>query len=381
MVSDSSHAEVAQSGSELRELDSLERGLPQQYEVLGRVSQGGMGSILKVRNRYTGAKYAVKVLRPEAARNRESVERFIVEAKMASALKHPNICRVFDFGITDDGIMYLVMDWIDGIDLEQKVRRDRRLTSKEAILVFQQAAAGLAYAHQYKLVHRDVKPQNIMLSRDESGRTVVHIVDFGIAKVLDDENSERAQGLTSVGMVVGTPLFMSPEQASAGMVDHRADIYALGCVMYYALVGRPPFVGRTAIETVTKHLNETPPEPPPSLNIPSDLKLIMLKAMEKKAEDRYASMEQLAVDLKKLTKGVGIEHRPLASQRQSTLKKLKVLLWFIVGFGLTYTVSVVLQNALDNGAPQKKSIQQDRKQPQNQPASKQADANESKSQP
>jgi serine/threonine-protein kinase len=345
MVLDSGQLNAALPESDA-EMDAL-KGLPAQYELLGKVSTGGMGSIWKVRNRYTGAYAAIKVLHSDAARSREAMSRFVIEAKAASTIKHPNICRVLDFGVTEQGTSYLVMDWIDGIDLERKLNRDRRLTAMEAIPIFIQVAAGLAFAHQLKLVHRDVKPQNIMLTRENDGRTDVQIVDFGIAKVMgNEENTVQGQGLTREGMVVGTPLFMSPEQATAARVDNRSDIYSFGCVMYYALTGRPPFLGGSAIETVTKHLTELPAEFSPSLKVPPGLKTIVFRTLEKKPEDRYASMDELLTDLKKLTKGVKLESRQHAGQRQAKKKTFIIVLCFILSFVITYAVKLGLEHLL-----------------------------------
>ncbi|PWU00527.1 MAG: hypothetical protein C5B53_03910 [Candidatus Melainabacteria bacterium] len=339
MVLDSGQLKEALPESD-PEMEALVQGLPSEYEMLGKVSTGGMGSIWKVRNRYTGTEAAIKILHTEAARSREAMSRFVIEAKAASTLKHPNICRVLTFGVTEGGTSYLIMDWIEGIDLERKLNRDRRITSKEAIPIFQQVASGLAYAHQNKLVHRDVKPQNIMLSRDSQGRTEVQIVDFGIAKVMgNEENTVQGQGLTREGMVVGTPLFMSPEQATAAKVDNRSDIYSFGCVMYYALTGKPPFIGGSAIETVTKHLTELPAEFPPALKVPAGLKTIIFRTLEKKPEDRYSSMDELLTDLKKLTKGVSIESREHAAQRLAKKKNIFIVLCFIIGFAITYALT------------------------------------------
>ncbi len=352
MVLDSSQANTDFSPGDSTELETLIAELPKQYEVLGKIGEGGMGSIVKARNRYTGAAAAIKILRSEAARHEESLRRFIAEAKAASSLKHPNICHVFDFGITDKGVAYLVMDWINGIDLERKVLRDGHLPGNESIHIFQQVASALAYAHRNKVIHRDIKPQNIMLSRDTDGRTEVHLVDFGIAKIISDEESALpGQGLTKVGMVMGTPLYMSPEQACGEKLDNRSDIYSLGCVMYYALTGYPPFLGKSAIETINQHLSQAPPQMSPSLKLSADLKLIVLKAMEKRLEDRYSNMDQLVTDLKKLTKGVTLKHRPLYGQRQSNRKKAIVVLCFIFGFILMYSLSVGLQNLLDIVTP------------------------------
>lgn len=321
--------------------------LPQQYELFEKVGEGGMGFIFKARNRYTEALYAIKVLRSEFDSDQKALDRFMFEAKAASSLKHPNICCVHDFGLTAGGIPYLVMDWIEGISLGRKVTRDKQMAVPEAIEIFKQTAAALIHSHSNKVVHRDMKPENIMLSRDSQGKTVVHLLDFGIAKMLSDEDVLVSGGLTRSGSVVGTPLYMSPEQARGGIVDRRSDIYSFGCVMYFTLTGVPPFLGKTVIDTITMHLNTPPPEMDPTLRIPSDLKQIVLEALEKSPSDRYQSVEEIAVDLSKLARGVSIERRMLAGERQSVKKKALIVASFVVGFLVMYVASIGIQNLLD----------------------------------
>jgi serine/threonine protein kinase len=324
--------------------------LPEQYEILGRVSQGGMGWIYKAQNRHTGVLLAIKILRPEYARDKTAMQRFVAEAKAASGLKHPNICQVYDFGLTDSQTAYLVMDWINGVSLGAKVKRDLRVPPIEAIVIFQQVASALAHAHQNKVVHRDLKPDNIMLSRDADGRTVVSLVDFGIAKVLDEESGLDARNLTQTGVVVGTPTYMSPEQARGEQIDGRTDIYSFGCMMFFALAGKPPFLGATVVDTITKHLTEPVPELDPALKIPSDLKMILLSCMEKNRADRYQTMLELGSDLKKISKGVTLEHRILSSHRAARNKRQLTILYFVLGFSLMYCLSLGLQGLLDRGA-------------------------------
>jgi eukaryotic-like serine/threonine-protein kinase len=330
--------------------DLLLREIPSQYELLGKVSEGGMGAIYKARNRYTGTQYAIKVVLPGANENDKALQRFFLEARAASLLKHPQICQVHDFGLTASKMPYLVMEWIEGISLAEKVLRDQRISTQEALKIFQQIASALAHAHQHKVIHRDLKPENIMLSRDLLDRTEIHIVDFGIAKVLSDEESTNpTHGLTQTGMVIGTPLYMSPEQARASSsVDERTDIYSLGCVMHFALTGMPPFIGESAIDTMTMHINEAPPEMDPALKIPVGLKKIILKAMEKDPADRYEKIEQLGIDLKKLSKGVEIKHKPLASQRKTKRAMLKLAFLFVLSFAGAYGVSIAWQSFLDS---------------------------------
>ncbi len=324
--------------------------LPEQYQMIGKVSEGGMGAIYKVKNRYTGGSFAVKVLHKECANNEEMRQRFIGEAKSASSLKHPNICQVHDFGISK-GVAYLVMDWIDGVSLERKVRRDGPLIATEATHVFEQIAQALSVAHEHMVVHRDLKPENIMLTRSDSdGSTGVRIVDFGIAKVLKNDGDDvlKNQGLTKSGVVLGTPLYMSPEQALGKRVDQRSDIYSFGCLMYAALAGMPPFVGETFVDTANKHISEPPPPIPPDLGVPADLKMIMLRAMEKRPEDRYQSMAEIIGDLKKLSKGVTIGRVTLASERQRTRKKIITAVVFLLAFIAMYVAGGLLQDLLSD---------------------------------
>lgn len=319
--------------------------LPEQYQLIGQVSQGGMGAIYKVKNRYTGGNFAVKVLLKEFAENDEMRQRFVVEAKAASALKHPAICQVHDFGI-NQGTPYLVMDWIDGVSLQSKVRRDGPMNAEEAIYVFLQMASALSEAHRNMVVHRDLKPENIMLTRASDGHGV-RIVDFGIAKVLgEDDDIVKSQGLTKSGVVLGTPLYMSPEQALGRRVDQRSDIYSFGCVIFATLTGMPPFIGETFVETANKHISEAPPPIHPDLKVPNGLKMIMLRAMEKKPEDRYQTVDEIYADLKKLTKGVSIGKVTLASEKQKRRKQILTIVVFVIAFIVMFVAGGLLQDAL-----------------------------------
>jgi len=349
---DSNPLTVAPSKSYQKNADSFLQELPEQYQLLGCVGEGGMGSVFKAQNRYTGSQFAIKVMRFEFARDPEAWRRFAFEAKAASLLKHPHICQVHDFGLSKNGMPYLVMDWIDGISLEEKVLKEKRLTSDEGIEIFQQVAAALAHAHQHKVIHRDIKPHNIMISQDQSKNLNVHIVDFGLAKAFQDENnSSQSHGLTQTGTIVGSPMYMSPEQARATNIDKRTDIYSLGCVMYFAFTGDAPFAGASSMDIISKHLNELPPVIDPALKISADLKMIIFNAMEKKPRDRYQSMEQLALDLDKLEKGVRLKHRVLSGEKLSFRRRLIIGLSFILAFLITYAISVGLQNLIDSSNP------------------------------
>jgi serine/threonine protein kinase len=348
------HNSNRQAAPELGEIADEEAAflseLPKQYKLLGKISQGGMGAIYKAQNKYTGALFAIKVIKLESVRREKDLQRFVIEARAASLLKHPRICRVHDFGLTESKMPFLVMDWIDGIALSRKIQQDGRMSVPEATYIFQQISSALEHAHSNKVVHRDLKPDNIMLDRDADGRTQIYIVDFGIAKVMKDEEKgpEEKSQLTSTGTFVGTPLFMSPEQARASStIDHRSDLYSFGCMMYYVLTGEAPFIGNSAIDTIAKHLHQTPADFPARFKIPPDLRAIVFKCMEKNVEERYQSAVQLSEDLKKLEKGVGIKHRPLVHEREKKRKQLVRIGAFILGFAAMYGISIGMQYLLD----------------------------------
>lgn len=336
-------ADATDTSAELSELHELEKALPNQYRLLCKVSQGGMGAIYKGQNRYTGAEFAIKVLLPRYAQDSQALHRFVFEAKAASSLKHPNICRVHDFGVSDEQVPYLVMDWVNGVSLQKKIERDGPMSTEEACLIILQVAQALEHAHQLKLVHRDLKPDNIMLRRVGTDRvTEVQVVDFGIAKVLQD-GEDHQQNLTTTGKVLGTPLFMSPEQARGRELDGRSDIYSLGCVMYFVLSGRPPFNGESTVDTIYKHVNEPPPEIV-GRQISAPLKTIMLKCLEKHPNDRYRSMKAIADDLLLLQTGANLPPRILAKERQKVRSIIGLIATFVIGFGLTYALSIALQS-------------------------------------
>ncbi|MFA7339471.1 MAG: serine/threonine-protein kinase [Candidatus Obscuribacterales bacterium] len=341
--------------AEIDQPDLLQNELPKQYQVLGQIKAGGMGAIYKVENRFTKVIYAVKVINPENAKDASMRQRFIVEAKAASLLKHPNICQTYDFGVSENHVLYLVMEWLSGISLQQKVSRDGPLPAAEVTAIFQQVASALTHAHENSVIHRDLKPDNIMLSRDQKGGTVVHIVDFGIAKVISD-NTPSKDGLTQAGALLGTPMYMSPEQANGDPVDQRADLYSLGCVMYFALSGKPPFLGNSLLDTLYQHVHKPPPPLDASLKISNDMISIMMKALEKKPEDRYQNMNQLLADLNKMAKGHNVKPRLLARDRKKIRSGLLLPILFIAGFMAIQLLFSGIE-ALNNSMKQQNAMQ------------------------
>ena len=339
-------------------LDWLLPELPTQYEIFGQVTGGAMGSVFKAQNRYTGAHVAIKIMRSEAAQNTVAIQRFFLEAKAASLLKHSNICRLLDFGVSKSGMPYLVMDWIDGISLERMIAESKGLSMSEALPIFKQAALALAHAHQKKIIHRDLKPENIMINKSHDGQLEIQLIDFGIAKMLaGTKNSMQINAVTRVGVTVGTPAYMSPEQARGEIVDKRSDIYSLGCVMYFAISGKVPFMGETTRQVMEKHIYELPADIDSTLNIPSAMKTIIFKAMSKDPAQRYATMDDLVIDLDKLLYPVPSVNEPLKIKSRPVKGKLGWVFWFLIGFFLVYTIVVILQYVVDasDSAPRKKT--------------------------
>jgi serine/threonine protein kinase len=271
------------------------------YRVLSQIGQGGMGVVYLAEHRSIGRKVAVKVIAPELSRNPEVLKRFFNEARATAQLRHPSLVDTFDFGTRADGSAYIIMEYLEGESLASLLRRMVNMPAREAAQLLRQIAEGVGIAHSAKIVHRDLKPDNIFLiAHPVTGATMVKILDFGIAKILDHErSSDNAQ--TRTGVMVGTPVYMSPEQcrgAGAHLIDHRADIYALGCIGYRMLCGRPPFAYEGFGELIAAHLREMP-DPPQSIDpgIPDGLNALVMKALAKRPDDRHQSMAALMLEL------------------------------------------------------------------------------------
>ncbi len=208
-----------------------------RYRLTGHIATGGMGAVFRAEHVLMKSALALKVLRPDLTASSEIAERFRREAEIAASLRHENIVRVTDFGRSPEGYLFLAMELLEGESLFERLRRKGALAPREAVQILVQMCAALDAAHRRGVVHRDLKPENVFLDRHVEGRTVVKILDFGIAKITDP----RSRSATASGMVVGTPEYLSPEQAVGGVVDARADIYAVGLVAWRMLVGRHPF--------------------------------------------------------------------------------------------------------------------------------------------
>jgi serine/threonine-protein kinase len=264
----------------------------ERYRIVEPIGRGGMGIVYKVEHVRIGKLLAMKLLTGELSRNREVVRRFKQEALTVSKLSSPNTVQVFDFGASE-GLTYLVMELVSGEDLARVLRTTGPMPFARLGKVVIQVCSSLSEAHQQGIVHRDVKPENVMLVRGRDGADVAKVLDFGLAKLREGAD---LNDVTSQGAIVGTPYFMAPEQIRGEPVDPRSDIYALGALMYRALTGHYPFNGPTPMAVFTKHLSE-PPVPPvvrsPEIEIPLGVNAIVLKALEKSSADRFQKIEEL----------------------------------------------------------------------------------------
>jgi serine/threonine protein kinase len=274
------------------------------YEVLKALGKGGMGAVLLGRQISLDRKVALKVMHPKIATNPGFVARFTREAYAAAQLTHHNVVQIYDIG-EDAGRHFFSMEFIAGQSLADLVKKEGRLAPEVAVGYILQAARGLRYGHKQGMVHRDIKPDNLLINAEG----IVKVADLGLVKLPSGElaapasSSAASDGddtqLTRAGAVMGTPMYMAPEQArDSAAVDHRADIYSLGCTLYVLLTGKPPFEGRTAYEIISKH--QTAPLTPPEVvvkRVPKALSAILMKMMAKKPEDRYQSMDEVIAAL------------------------------------------------------------------------------------
>ena len=270
-----------------------------KYEIMSVLGEGGMSVVYKARHRYMDRVVAVKLMLEHLVNDKTAVARFEHESKAASSLSHQNIVTVHDFGMTKNGQAYFVMDCLEGESLMDVLERQQRLGLSEAISIFKQTCDGLEHAHKKRVVHRDLKPSNLVLIKQDDGSTCVKLVDFGIAKLLPIDGRPR-QNITVTGEIFGSPLYMSPEQCNGKSLDQRSDIYSLGCLMYETLAGVPPIMGDTFVNTVVKHINETPPpfsETAPDAAIPLQVEAVIMKCLAKNPEDRYQSAGEVRQSL------------------------------------------------------------------------------------
>lgn len=300
---------------------NIAESLASRYEVLDPLGDGGMGMVYRVRDRETNEILALKLLRPEIARDPAMMERFKNEIRLAHRITHKNVCRIYDFNRVDD-LAYFTMEYVDGESLRALLKRAGKLTPERVTDLARQICAGLSEAHVQGVVHRDLKPENVMLGRDG----LVKLLDFGIARAV---GSDTATART----IMGTPEYMAPEQSQGKPVDQRVDLYALGLILYESLTGRRAFSGATPVEIALKQLKEKPLSPRKFLpTTPAHLEAVVLRCLEKDPSRRFASAAEL---LRTLTQP-GATSKPVPRRLKGALSLVLVVVIVAVAYKVAY---------------------------------------------
>jgi serine/threonine protein kinase/Flp pilus assembly protein TadD len=309
-------------------IEELIRGttLADRYEIIDELGKGGMGRVYRVEDTKLKQEIALKLIKPEIAKDKKSIERFRNELKIARNIRHKNVCGMFDLGEAGEA-HFITMEYVRGEDLKSFIHRSRQLTIGTAIRISKQVCEGLAEAHKLGVVHRDLKSSNIMIDKEGN----VRIMDFGIARSLE------SKGITGAGVMIGTPEYMSPEQVEAKEVDQRSDIYSLGVILYEMVTGRVPFEGGTPFTIGVKHKSEAPISPNEiNVQIPEDLNHVILKCLEKDKELRFQSALELRSELENIEKGIPTTEREAPQKKPLTSKEITVT------FGLKKLVLPIL---------------------------------------
>jgi len=285
-----------------------------RYQIIEELGKGGMGNVYKVHDTKIKEKIALKLIKPEIAKDKKTIERFSNELRLARKIRHKNICQMFDLG-EEQGTHFITMEFVPGQDLKGLIRQSGQLAVGTTINIAKQICEGLTEAHKLEVVHRDLKPSNIMIDKEGD----VRIMDFGIARSLE------AKGITGAGVMIGTPEYMSPEQVEGKETDQRSDIYSLGVILYEMVTGRVPFEGDTPFTIGVKQKSEIP-RPPKEINeqIPDDLNHVILKCLEKDQEKRYQRAGEVRSELENIEKGIPTTERIEPKRKPTTSKEITV---------------------------------------------------------
>ncbi|MFB0564435.1 MAG: protein kinase [Candidatus Aminicenantaceae bacterium] len=287
--------------------EELSRGttFAERYEIIEELGKGGMGKVYRVEDKKIKEEVALKLIKPEIASDKKTIERFSNELKMARKIAHRNVCKMYDLG-EEKGTHYITMEYVPGENLKRMIKMMGQLSAAQVIFIAKQVCEGLAEAHRLGVVHRDLKSSNIIIDKEGNAR----IMNFGIARSLE------SKGITAAGVIIGTPEYMSPEQVEGKETDQRSDIYSLGVILYEMITGRLPFEGDTPLSIALKHKTEEPLEPRKfNAQIPENLSRVILRCMEKDREKRYQRVEELLSELSKIEKGIPTSERMIPERK------------------------------------------------------------------
>ncbi len=285
-----------------------------RYQIIEELGKGGMGKVYKVHDTKIKEKIALKLIKPEIAKDKKTIERFSNELRLARKIRHKNICQMFDLG-EERGTHFITMEFVPGQDLKGLIRQSGQLAVGTTINIAKQICDGLTEAHKLEVVHRDLKPSNIMIDKEGN----VRIMDFGIARSLE------AKSITGAGVMIGTPDYMSPEQVDGKDIDQRSDIYSLGVILYEMVTGQTPFEGDTPFTIGVKHKSETPKNPKEiNTQIPDDLSRVILRCLEKDKENRYQSAGEVRSELINIEKGIPTTERVVPERKPLTSREITV---------------------------------------------------------
>lgn len=337
-----------------------------RYEVIETLGAGGVGVVLRCKDKVLNNNVAVKVLLSDAAE--EVATRFQREARAAARLSHPNLVHIVDCGQTEEGLLFLVMEYLEGPTLFDEIRRRGRYEPEEFLPLLKQIAQGLGYAHKQGVLHRDIKPANVVLVKQRDGSDQVKIVDFGLAKI----STQQDQGLTTGGRVFGSPAYISPEAARAEDLDARSDLYSLGCLIFEALTGSVPFEGNTAFETMIKRLQEDAPALSATAGVPfsAELEAVVSACLAREAGGRpdsalavYQSFEESLIFAPEGSEPADVVDQPALTRRKLSrfsLGLIAAVLVSLAGFAITSAANLKLQSVLDAGTGELDLIDPDR---------------------
>jgi len=338
----------SESPTELTELPEIE-----DIEIISLLGKGGMSLVYKARQKRLDRIVAVKLLSKMAVRGEAGIKRFQKEAKLTSTLDHPNIVKTISFGLSKDGQPYLVMEYLEGLSLADDLKQNGRLKLQKFKDVFLPVLSALGQAHLSGVIHRDIKPGNIMICRNENGTEYPKLFDFGIAKIFCEEDSET-QNLTKSGSVLGSPSYMSPEQCQGKPLDGRSDLYSVACVMYETLRGEPPFSGDSLLEVMQKHSTAPPPtveEVSRKIDIHKELARVTLWGLAKDPAARPQTASEFALKLNEVLESITLDRVPLLKNSAAVLKISGMPLMIVL---LSLCLALAATYFVERGRPKKK---------------------------